>query len=66
MAKWLITIGIACVVLGLAWPLLTKLGFGKLPGDVRIEKEKFGFYFPIATSVIISIVLTIILWIFRR
>ena len=39
MAKWLITIGIICVVLGIAWPLLNKLGFGRLPGDIRIETD---------------------------
>ena len=66
MAKWLITIGIVCVVLGLAWPLLAKLGLGRLPGDVHVEKEGFNFYLPITTSIIISIVVTVILWIFRR
>jgi ABC-type phosphate transport system permease subunit len=66
MAKWLITIGIICVVLGIAWPLLTKLGLGRLPGDIRVEKEGFGLFFPITTSIIISIVLTVIFWIFRR
>ena len=66
MAKWLITIGIVCVVLGLAWPLLAKLGLGRLPGDVHVEKEGFNFSLPITTSIIISIVVTVILWIFRR
>jgi heme/copper-type cytochrome/quinol oxidase subunit 2 len=66
VAKWLITIGVICVVLGIAWPLLIKLGLGRLPGDIRMEKENFGFYFPITTSIIISIVLTVIFWIFRR
>ncbi len=66
MAKWLITIGIICVVLGIAWPLLNKLGLGRLPGDIRIEKQGSGFYFPITSSIIISIVLTILFAIFRR
>jgi Protein of unknown function (DUF2905) len=66
MAKWLITIGVICLVLGITWPLLAKLGLGRLPGDIRVEKENSGFYFPITTSIIISIVLTIIFWIFRR
>jgi len=66
MAKWLITIGIVCIVLGLAWPLITKLGLGRLPGDVHVEKAGFDFYFPITTSIILSIVVTVILWIFRR
>ena len=39
MAKWLITLGIVLVVLGLAWPLLAKLGLGSLPGDIRYERK---------------------------
>lgn len=66
MAKWLITVGIILVVLGLAWPLLAKLGLGSLPGDVKLERRGFTFYFPITTSILISLVITLILWIFRR
>ncbi len=66
MAKWLITIGIVLVVLGLAWPLLAKLGLGSLPGDIKLERKGFTFYFPITTGVLISLVITLILWIFRR
>ncbi len=66
MAKWLITIGVLCVVLGLFWPLLAKLGLGRLPGDIAVKKEGFSFYFPVATSIVVSIVLSLLLWIFRR
>lgn len=66
MAKWLITIGIVLVALGLAWPLLTKLGLGSLPGDIRVERKGYTFYFPVTTSILISAVITLILWIFRR
>jgi len=66
MAKWLITIGIVLVVLGLAWPLLAKLGLGSLPGDIKLERKGFTFYFPITTSILISLVITLVLWIFRR
>jgi len=66
MAKWLITIGIILVVVGLAWPLLAKLGLGSLPGDIKFERKGFTFYFPITTSILISLVVTLILWIFRR
>ena len=66
MAKWLITVGVASVVLGLLWPLLTKLGLGRLPGDIAVKKEGFSFYFPVATSIVLSIVLSLLLWIFRR
>jgi hypothetical protein len=66
MGRWLVLFGIALVVLGLAWPWLSKLGLGRLPGDLRIEREGFGFYFPLTTSLIVSIVLSLLLWLFRR
>lgn len=66
MAKWLITIGIVLVALGLLWPLLAKLGLGSLPGDIKMERKGFTFYFPLTTSIIVSLVITLILWIFRR
>jgi hypothetical protein len=66
MAKWLITIGIILVVVGLLWPLLAKLGLGSLPGDFKVERKGFTFYFPLTTSIIVSLVITLILWIFRR
>ncbi|MEW5791431.1 MAG: DUF2905 domain-containing protein [Pseudomonadota bacterium] len=66
MAKWLVTLGILLVLLGLLWPVLSRLGLGHLPGDIRIEKPGMVFYFPITTSLLISIVLTLILWLLRR
>jgi hypothetical protein len=66
MAKWLITLGLILVVLGLAWPLIQKLGLGSLPGDIRIERKGFSFYFPLTTSIVISLLITLLLWIFRR
>jgi uncharacterized membrane protein len=66
MQKWLITLGIVLLVLGLAWPLVAKLGLGRLPGDIEVKREGFTFYFPITTSILVSLALTLILWIFRR
>jgi hypothetical protein len=66
MQRWLIGIGIACLVLGLAWPWLAKLGLGRLPGDLRIERENFSFYFPLTTSILVSLVASLILWWWRR
>ena len=66
MAKWLITIGVILVALGVLWPLLAKLGLGHLPGDIRVERKGFTFYFPLTTSIVVSIVISVILWIFRR
>jgi Protein of unknown function (DUF2905) len=66
VGRWLILFGIVLVILGLAWPWITKLGLGRLPGDLRIEREGFSFYFPITTSLIISILLSLLLWFLRR
>lgn len=66
MNRLLITIGILLVVVGLAWPWLTKLGLFRLPGDIAIERENFRFYFPITTMIIISVVISLILWLFRK
>ena len=66
MNKWLITIGIVILVLGVLWPWLARLGLGSLPGDIKIERKGFTFYFPLTTSIVVSVVITLILWIFRR
>lgn len=66
MGRWLILFGLLLIVLGVAWPLLAKLGVGRLPGDLRVEREGFGFYFPLTTSLIISLVVSLLLWLFKR
>lgn len=66
MVKWLITLGVILIALGLLWPILAKLGLGNLPGDIRIERKGFLFYFPLTSSLILSVVLTLILWILRK
>ena len=66
MQKILITLGIALIVLGLLWPLMQKLGLGRLPGDIAIEKENVKFFFPITTSILISLILSLLFWLFTR
>ncbi|CAG0939018.1 hypothetical protein GALLN_00449 [Gallionellaceae bacterium] len=66
MAKWLIILGIIFILIGLAWPWLSKLGLGHLPGDIHIARKGFSFYFPLTTSIIISLVLSLLFWIFRK
>jgi hypothetical protein len=63
---WLVILGVALVFLGLAWPWIEKLGLGRLPGDLRIEREGFSFYFPLTTSIIVSIVVSLLIWLLRR
>lgn len=66
MGRWLIIIGTFLIVLGIAWPWLAKLGLGRLPGDIHIEREGFSFHFPLMTSIVVSIVISVLIWIFRR
>jgi membrane protein implicated in regulation of membrane protease activity len=62
----LIVAGIVLLVAGLLWPLITRLGLGRLPGDIVIERPNFSVYFPLVTSILVSIVLTALFWLFRR
>jgi hypothetical protein len=62
----LIVAGIVLLVAGLLWPLLSRLGIGRLPGDIVVERENVRFYFPIVTSIVISVVLSLLFWLFRR
>jgi len=66
MSRTLILIGLICVVIGLLWPWLSKLGLGSLPGDIHVKREGWSFYFPVTTSIVVSIVLTLILWFLRK
>lgn len=62
MQRLLITLGIALVLAGIAWPWLAKLPLFRLPGDIVIERPGFRFYFPITTSLLLSLLLSLILW----
>ena len=66
MQRFLIVGGTIAVLLGLAWPWLAKLGLGRLPGDLHIQREGFSFHFPLTTSLIVSLAVTLILWLLRR
>ena len=66
MQRFLIIVGIVAVALGLAWPWLARVGFGRLPGDLHVEREGFSFYFPLTTSIVVSLVVGLVIWLFRR
>lgn len=66
MQRALIVTGIVLLVIGLAWPWLAKLPLGRLPGDLRFEREGFTFYFPLVTGLLISAVISLILWWLRK
>jgi hypothetical protein len=66
MPRFLITLGIIIVLAGLAWPLLAKLGFGHLPGDIHIERDGFTLYIPLMSGLIVSVVVSLVLWLLQK
>jgi hypothetical protein len=66
MARMLIIIGIVIVLIGVLWPWLGRLGLGHLPGDIIFERGNVKFYVPITTCVLISAVISLIIWAVNR
>ena len=66
MQRLLIGIGLALLLAGIAWPLLLHIGLGRLPGDIMIQRGSTSFYFPLATCIVISIVLSALMWLLNR
>jgi hypothetical protein len=66
MQRFLLITGVVAILLGLMWPWLARLGLGRLPGDIHVERDGFSFFFPITTSLVISVVATLIIWLLRR
>ncbi len=66
MQRFLIIAGFILLVAGLAWPWLSRLPWGRLPGDIHIVREGFSVHFPIMTSVVISVLVSLLIWFFRR
>ena len=66
MSRTLIIIGLAIAAVGAAWPWIARLGLGRLPGDIFIQREGFTLYAPITTGVLLSVVLSLVLWLLSR
>ena len=66
MQRLLITLGLLIAIAGVLWPWITKLGLGRLPGDLRIDKPGLRLYAPFTTIIILRVVLSLILWLLRR
>jgi len=66
MQRLLILVGSLIIVIGLLWPWLARLPFGRLPGDFFIEREGVHFYFPLTTGLLVSAVISLVLWFLRR
>jgi hypothetical protein len=66
MARFLIVLGLAILVVGLLWPYLSKFGLGRLPGDIVIERENRTVYVPLATCLLLSLLLSLVFWVANR
>ncbi len=66
MSRALILFGLVLVVVGLLWPYIGKLGLGRLPGDIVVERPGYSFYFPLMTSLLLSVVVSLVLWLVNR
>jgi len=66
MQRFLIGLGLVILLAGIAWPLLSRIGIGRLPGDIMIQRGGTSFYFPIVTCILVSIALSALIWLFNR
>jgi len=66
MQRFLIAAGVLIALVGLLWPWLSKLPFGRLPGDIVVDRPGFRFFAPFTTMIVLSIVISLILWLMRR
>jgi Protein of unknown function (DUF2905) len=66
LQRFLIGLGLVIIAVGVLWPVLSRIGIGRLPGDIMFQRGGATFYFPLATSIIISIVISVLIWLFNR
>ena len=64
--RFLIGLGLVILATGIIWPFLSRIGLGKLPGDIVFQRGETTFYFPVVTCIIISIVLSALFWLLNR
>jgi Protein of unknown function (DUF2905) len=66
MQRILVIVGLVILAAGVAWPWLSRLPIGRLPGDLVVTRPGFRFYAPFTTMIIVSVVVSLILWLLRR
>ena len=66
MTRFLVVLGLAIVAAGLLWPYLSRIGLGRLPGDIVIERENVTFYFPLMTCLLVSVLFSLVFWVVNR
>jgi hypothetical protein len=62
----MVVLGLALLVVGLLWPYLSRIGLGRLPGDIVIERDNVTFYFPLMTCLLLSLLFSVVFWIANR
>ena len=66
MARFLIVLGLAILMIGLLWPYLSQFGLGRLPGDIVIKRENMTFSFPLMTCLLLSVLFSLVFWVVNR
>jgi hypothetical protein len=66
MTRILIVLGLVLLIAGLLWPYLSQIGLGRLPGDIIIERKNMTLYFPLMTCLLLSVLLSLVLWVVNR
>ena len=70
IARFLVVLGLAILLVGLLWPYLSRIGLGRLPGDIIIERDNVTFYFPLVTclllSLLFSLLFNLVYWVVSR
>ena len=66
IARFLIVLGLTILVIGLLWPYLSRMGLGRLPGDIVIERDNVTFYFPLVTCLLLSLLFSLVYWVVSR
>ena len=66
MARFLIMLGLAIVIVGVLWPYLSRIGLGHLPGDIVIKRDNVTLYFPLMTCLLLSLLFSLVLWVLNR
>ncbi|HJV26350.1 MAG TPA: DUF2905 domain-containing protein [Aromatoleum sp.] len=66
MQRLLIILGVALIAVGVVWPWLSRLPLGHLPGDIHVQRDGFEFHFPLTSCLLVSAIISLLIWLFRR
>jgi len=66
MQRFLIALGLVILAAGVAWPWISRLPLGRLPGDINVARDGWSFHFPLMTSLVVSLLLSLLIWWLRK